>query len=55
MRLNLVAEPSALPEMAELSLSLILLLAMGLFLGSFAVQQADQVIATAIAHEVAAA
>jgi hypothetical protein len=55
MKLNLLADPSAVPEITELSLSLILLLTMGLFLGSFAVRQADQVIAHALTHEVHAA
>jgi hypothetical protein len=51
MKLNLLADPSALPEIAELSLSLVLLLTMGLFLGSFAVRQADQAIAHALTHQ----
>jgi hypothetical protein len=55
MKLSLTAEPSALPEMAELSLSLILLLTMALFLGGFALGQADQVLASALAHQVGGA
>jgi hypothetical protein len=51
MKLHPMADPSALPEIAEFSLSLVLLLTMGLFLGSFAVNQADQAIAHAITHE----
>jgi hypothetical protein len=51
MKLHLLADPSALPEIAELSLSLVLLLTMGLFLGGFALKQADQVVSHVRTHQ----
>jgi hypothetical protein len=50
MRLRLDADPSVIPELTEFSLGLVLLITMGLFLGGFAVKQADQVISQTIAH-----
>ena len=50
MKSKFAAEPSVVTELTEFSLTVVLLLAIGLFLGSFALHQADLVLTHGLVH-----
>lgn len=50
MDLKQAGRPSSLPELTELSLSLVMLVVMGLFVGGFAVHEGHDVISRIVTH-----